>query len=80
VKARSYALAHVASAASRVFYLGDTTRWQAYRGRGSVRPLVLEATETTEGMILSYGGGMWRASMPPPTASVGKLMAVWGQA
>jgi len=58
VAARSYALAHMARPASRVFHLGDTRRWQAYRGRGSVHPRTLEATEGTEGMILSHGGGI----------------------
>ncbi|MEX0587870.1 MAG: SpoIID/LytB domain-containing protein, partial [Cyanobium sp.] len=32
VAARSYALAHMARPANRHWHLGDTTRWQAYKG------------------------------------------------
>ena len=35
VAARSYALAHIARPANKDFHLGDTTRWQAYRGISS---------------------------------------------
>ncbi|MGA1234745.1 MAG: SpoIID/LytB domain-containing protein, partial [Lutimaribacter sp.] len=35
VAARSYALAHMARPASRHWHLGDTPRWQAYKGLAS---------------------------------------------
>ncbi|WP_255101886.1 MULTISPECIES: SpoIID/LytB domain-containing protein [unclassified Synechococcus] len=58
VAARSYALAHLARPANRYWHLGDTTRWQAYRGLESVTARTREATERTNGLILSYQGGI----------------------
>ncbi len=58
VAARSYALAHLARPASRHWHLGDTTRWQAYRGLSSVNPRTSEAASRTAGLILSYQGGI----------------------
>jgi hypothetical protein len=58
VAARSYALAHLARPASRYWHLGDTTRWQAYRGLASVTGRTNEAVALTNGMILSYQGGI----------------------
>ncbi|CAK6688224.1 MULTISPECIES: SpoIID/LytB domain-containing protein [unclassified Synechococcus] len=58
VAARSYALAHLARPANRYWHLGDTTRWQAYRGLESVSARTREATESTNGLILSYQGGI----------------------
>jgi hypothetical protein len=58
VAARSYALAHLARPADPHFHLGDTTRWQAYRGLASVSSRTAEAVKRTSGLILSYQGGI----------------------
>jgi hypothetical protein len=58
VAARSYALAHMARPASRHWHLGDTTRWQAYRGLASSNGRTRQAAATTAGLILSYQGGI----------------------
>jgi len=58
VAARSYALAHLARPADPHFHLGDTTRWQAYRGLASVSSRTAEAVDQTSGLILSYKGGI----------------------
>ena len=58
VAARSYALAHMARPASQHWHLGDTTRWQAYRGFGSSNDRTRRAAAETAGLILSYQGGI----------------------
>ncbi|MFS6827595.1 SpoIID/LytB domain-containing protein [Cyanobium sp. ATX 6F1] len=58
VAARSYALAHMARPASAHWHLGNTTRWQAYRGLESVNQRTLRAAASTAGVILSYQGGI----------------------
>ena len=58
IAARSYALAHMARPASGHWHLGDTTRWQAYRGLASVTDRTRAATSDTAGVILSYQGGI----------------------
>ena len=58
VAARSYALAHMARPASRHWHLGNTTRWQAYKGLASSHPRTREAAAATSGLILSYQGGI----------------------
>jgi hypothetical protein len=58
VAARSYALAHMARPANRHWHLGDTTRWQAYRGLTSVTDRTRQATDSTAGLILSYQGAI----------------------
>lgn len=58
VAARSYALAHLARPADRHWHLGDTTRWQAYKGLASANSRTREATARTAGLILSYQGGI----------------------
>ena len=58
VAARSYALAHMARPASRHWHLGNTTRWQAYRGLASNTNRTREAAAATSGLILSYQGGI----------------------
>jgi hypothetical protein len=58
IAARSYALAHMARPASGHWHLGDTTRWQAYRGLVSVTDRTRAATGATSGVILSYQGGI----------------------
>lgn len=58
VAARSYALAHMARPANPHWHLGDTTRWQAYRGLSSVNERTREAADSTAGLILSYQGAI----------------------
>lgn len=58
VAARSYALAHMARSANRDFDLGDTTRWQAYSGLSSQTARTMQATDATQGIVLSYRGGI----------------------
>ena len=58
VAARSYALAHMARPANPHWHLGDTTRWQAYRGLASVNGRTQDATASTAGLILSYQGAI----------------------
>jgi len=58
VAARSYALAHMARPANPHWHLGDTTRWQAYRGLASVNGRTEEAVASTAGLILSYQGAI----------------------
>ncbi len=58
VAARSYALAHMARPASRHWHLGDTTRWQAYKGMARLNSRTQQAATSTAGMILSYQGGI----------------------
>ena len=58
VAARSYALAHLARPATADYHLGDTTRWQAYKGDASRSLNTRDATQATEGIILSYQGGI----------------------
>ena len=58
IAARSYALAHMARPASSHWHLGDSTRWQAYRGLESVTDRTAQAAADTVGLILSYQGGI----------------------
>jgi stage II sporulation protein D len=58
VAARSYALAHMARPADPHWHLGDTTRWQAYRGLGSANDRTRQAADSTAGLILSYQGAI----------------------
>lgn len=58
VAARSYALAHMARPANRHWHLGNTTRWQAYRGLASISERTRAAADATSGLILSYQGGI----------------------
>ncbi len=58
VAARSYALAHIARPANKEFHLGDTTRWQAYRGISSQTQRSTQATQATKGIVLRYKGGI----------------------
>jgi hypothetical protein len=58
VAARSYAMAHMARPADAHWHLGDTTRWQNYTGLAAVNQRTVEATTSTNGVILSYQGGI----------------------
>ena len=53
VAARSYAMAHLARPATTAYHLGDTTRWQVFRGEKSTTTASRSATRETRGIILS---------------------------
>ena len=58
VAARSYALVHLVRPADSDFNLGDTTRWQAYGGLKSQSVATTDATKATQGLVLSFKGGL----------------------
>ena len=58
VAARSYAMAHLARPAASDYHLGDTTRWQVFAGDQSVSERTVRAARDTQGIILSYEGGI----------------------
>ncbi len=58
IAARSYALAHIARPANPFYDLGDTPRWQAYRGVETETGSTLAAVEETAGIVLSYNGAV----------------------
>ena len=58
VAARSYAMAHLARPAASDYHLGDTTRWQVFLGDQSVSERTVRAARNTQGIILSYDGGI----------------------
>lgn len=58
IAARSYALVHMIRPASPWFHLGNTQRWQVYKGVSSEYNTTLEAVNQTAGQILSYKGGV----------------------
>ena len=58
IAARSYALAHIARPADSSFDLGDTQRWQAYKGVETETGSTLAAVEATSGMVLSHNGAV----------------------
>lgn len=58
IAARSYALAHIARPSHSFYDLGDTPRWQAYRGVETETHSTLAAVEQTAGIVLSYKGAV----------------------
>ena len=58
VAARSYAVVHLVRPADSDFNLGDTTRWQAYGGLNSKNETTAVATKATQGLVLSFQGGL----------------------
>lgn len=58
IAARSYALAHIARPANPLFDLGDTQRWQAYKGIETETGSTLAAVEETAGIVLSHNGAV----------------------
>jgi peptidoglycan hydrolase-like amidase len=58
IAARSYALVHMIRPASPWFNLGNTQRWQVYKGLQSEANTTHEAVNATAGEILSYKGGV----------------------
>jgi peptidoglycan hydrolase-like amidase len=58
VAARSYALVHMVRPASSWFNLGNTQRWQVYKGMNSEYNTTQKAVKDTAGQIISYRGGV----------------------
>ncbi|OKH26708.1 sporulation protein SpoIID [Hydrococcus rivularis NIES-593] len=58
IAARSYALVHMIRPASEWYHLGNTERWQVYKGLASEYDTTHKAVNATAGQILSYNGGI----------------------
>ncbi|MEM8779628.1 MAG: SpoIID/LytB domain-containing protein [Cyanobacteria bacterium P01_G01_bin.49] len=58
IAARSYALVHIIRPASDWYDLGNTQRWQVYKGLNSEYNTGHQAVQTTSGQILSHQGGV----------------------
>ncbi|HAC66193.1 MAG TPA: sporulation protein SpoIID [Cyanothece sp. UBA12306] len=58
IAARSYALVHMIRPASSWFDLGNTQRWQVYKGLNSEYNTGHHAVQQTSGQILSHKGGV----------------------
>ena len=58
IAARSYALVHIIRPANPWFHLGNSQRWQVYKGIRSEYQSTHQAVNATAGQILSYKGGV----------------------
>ena len=58
IAARSYALVHMIRPASPWYHLGNTQRWQVYKGLASEYNTSQQAVIDTAGQILSHQGGI----------------------
>ncbi len=58
IAARSYALVHHMRPANSLYDLGNTQRWQVYRGISSEWNTTHQAVQETHGVFLSYKGGV----------------------
>ncbi len=58
IAARSYALVHYFRPANPLYDLGNTQRWQVYRGISAEWNTTRQAVEETNGVFLSYKGGV----------------------
>jgi hypothetical protein len=58
IAARSYALVHYIRPASQLYDLGNTERWQVYRGVSAEWNTTHQAVKETHGVFLSYKGGV----------------------
>jgi hypothetical protein len=58
IAARSYALVHYIRPAHDLYDLGNTERWQVYRGVGAEWNTTHQAAQETHGVFLSYKGGV----------------------
>lgn len=58
IAARSYALVHYFRPANRLYDLGNTQRWQVYKGIVAEYNTTHQAVQDTGGMFLSYKGGV----------------------
>ncbi len=58
IAARSYAIVHYIRPASSLYDLGNTERWQVYRGISAEWNTTRQAVHETSGVFLSYKGGV----------------------
>ncbi|HBE18604.1 MAG TPA: SpoIID/LytB domain-containing protein [Cyanobacteria bacterium UBA11149] len=58
IAARSYAIVHYIRPANRLYDLGNTQRWQVYKGIETEWNTTLQAAQETRGIFLSYKGGV----------------------
>ncbi|NEP50190.1 MAG: SpoIID/LytB domain-containing protein [Moorea sp. SIO3C2] len=58
IAARSYALVHAIRPASKFYDLGNTQRWQVYKGIKYEWNTTTQAVQETRGIFLSYKGGV----------------------
>ncbi|MEQ8963864.1 MAG: SpoIID/LytB domain-containing protein, partial [Coleofasciculus sp. C2-GNP5-27] len=58
IAARSYAIVHYIRPANQLYDLGNTQRWQVYKGIESEWNTTTQAVQQTQGMFLSYKGGV----------------------
>jgi len=58
IAARSYAIVHYIRPAHQLYDLGNTQRWQVYKGIESEWDTTTQAVQDTQGMFLSYKGGV----------------------
>lgn len=58
IAARSYALVHYIRPANPLYDLGNTQRWQVYRGVNAEWNTTRQAAKETTGVFLSYKGGV----------------------
>jgi peptidoglycan hydrolase-like amidase len=58
IAARSYALVHYLRPANALYDLGNTERWQVYRGINAEWNTTRQAAKETHGVFLSYKGGV----------------------
>lgn len=58
IAARSYAIVHYIRPANRLYDLGNTQRWQVYKGIESEWNTTVQAAQETRGIFLSYKGGV----------------------
>jgi len=58
IAARSYALVHYIRPANPLYDLGNTQRWQVYRGINAEWNTTRQAANETTGVFLSYKGGV----------------------
>jgi len=61
IAARSYALVHSSRPANPLYDLGDSQRWQVYKGVNSEWNTTTQAVRETQGMFLRYQGGVFES-------------------
>ncbi|PSB05276.1 SpoIID/LytB domain-containing protein [Merismopedia glauca] len=78
VAARSYAMVHILRPASDWYNLGNTERWQVYKGIKSEYPSTYQAVNETGGQILSDRGRVVESLYASTAEIVNKVHKGWG--
>jgi peptidoglycan hydrolase-like amidase len=78
VAARSYAMVHILRPASNWYNLGNTERWQVYKGIKSEYPSTYQAVNETGGQILSHQGRVVESLYASTAEIVNKVHKGWG--